>query len=144
MSSKTNSEAFANPHFITYKVSQKKCIIRICAGLLNFSRYMHAARLVHISFYRWDPQARMEYKSFLYDTRKPRYKQNYMGYQIFRIWYKKISWHLVLFWSMLNSSKYEHFKGDILRDIWSSTPFLYYIREPKYKQNNMGLPISRN
>ena len=31
-----------------------------------------------------------------------------------------------------------YFKGDIFRHISSSTPFLCNIRDPKYKQNNIG------
>ena len=36
-----------------------------------------------------------------------------------------------------------HFKGNILRHASSSKPFLYNIREPKYKQNNMRHQNSR-
>ena len=36
-----------------------------------------------------------------------------------------------------------HFKGYILKNISSSNSFLYNIREPKYKQNNIGYLISR-
>ena len=50
---------------------------------------------------------------------------------------------------MLNFSSYDildgwdvsHFKGYILRHVSSSNPFLNNIREPKYKQNNMGHQI---
>ena len=31
-----------------------------------------------------------------------------------------------------------HFKGDILRHVSGSIPFLNNTREPKYRQNNMG------
>ena len=37
-----------------------------------------------------------------------------------------------------------HVKIDILWHVSSSTPFLYNIREPKYKQNYMGHQISRD
>ena len=36
-----------------------------------------------------------------------------------------------------------HFKSDILMLVSSSIPFLYNIREPKYKQNNMRHQNSR-
>ena len=37
-----------------------------------------------------------------------------------------------------------HFEGDILRHVSSSTSFLYNIKEPKYKENNIGHQISRH
>ena len=37
-----------------------------------------------------------------------------------------------------------YMKGGILRFIWSTKNFLYDIREPRYKQNNMGYKKPRD
>ena len=37
-----------------------------------------------------------------------------------------------------------HLKDGIHRSIWSTKTFLYNIREPRYKQNNMRYKISRD
>ena len=34
-------------------------------------------------------------------------------------------------------------KGEIHSSVWSTKTFLYAIREPRYKQNNIGYQISR-
>ena len=36
-----------------------------------------------------------------------------------------------------------HLKGDIHSFVWSTKTFLYYIREPRYKQIKMGYWISK-
>ena len=36
-----------------------------------------------------------------------------------------------------------HLKGEIHSSVWSTKTFLYFFREPRYKQNNMGYQISR-
>ena len=36
-----------------------------------------------------------------------------------------------------------HIKGKIDRSVWSTKTFLYGIKEPRYKQNDMGYHISK-
>ena len=45
---------------------------------------------------------------------------------------------------MLEGLDIFHMKGGILRFIWSTKTFLYDIREPRYKQNNLGYQKSRD
>ena len=52
--------------------------------------------------------------------------------------------HNTLAITILVALDISHFKGDILRNVSSSNPFLYNRREPKYKQNNIGHQISRH
>ena len=40
--------------------------------------------------------------------------------------------------SMLEGWNMIHLKGGIHSSVWSTKTFLYNIREPRYKQNNMG------
>ena len=57
-----------------------------------------------------------------------------------------ISWNLILLGFIHNFSSYDHFRGRgyILPLVcFRLKPFLYSIREPKNKQNNMGHLISR-
>ena len=48
------------PNLYIYRVYQK----HVPPSLLDLSGYMHARRLGHISFERWDPKLRFEYKQF--------------------------------------------------------------------------------
>ena len=45
--------------------------------------------------------------------------------------------------NMLESRDLYHSKGEIHSSVWSTKTFLYNIREPRYKQNNMRYKISR-
>ena len=82
-------------------------------------------------------------KTFLHDIREPRYKQNIMRYQISRIWndefigHLEIWYHRDLFLILLAMNILVGGDTSFLWYVSGSTPFLYNIREPKYKQNNM-------
>ena len=88
-------------------------------------------------------------KTFLHDIREPRYKQNIMGYQISRIWndesigHLEIWYHRDLFLILLAMNILVGGDTSFLWYVSGSTPFLYNIKEPKYKQNNMGHQNSR-
>ena len=88
-------------------------------------------------------------KTFLHDIREPRYKQNIMGYQISRIWndesigHLEIWYHRDLFLILLAMNILVGGDTSFLWYVSGSTPFLYNIREPKYKQNNMRHQNSR-
>ena len=45
--------------------------------------------------------------------------------------------------NMPEDSDIIHLKGEIHSSVWSTKTFLYDIREPRYKENNMGYQISR-
>ena len=81
-------------------------------------------------------------KTFLYNIREPRYKQNDMGYKMSRIWYNQQSDYLEIWYcqdlciislamNILGGWDTSNFKGDIFRHVWSSNLFLYNIRQPK-------------
>ena len=88
-------------------------------------------------------------KTFLHDIREPRYKQNIMGYQISRIWndesigHLEIWYHRDLFLILLAMNILVGGDTSFFWYVSGSTPFLYNIKEPKYKQNNMGHQNSR-
>ena len=44
---------------------------------------------------------------------------------------------------MLEGWYISHLKGGIHSSVWSTKTFLYNIREPRYKQNDMGYKMSR-
>ena len=89
-------------------------------------------------------------KSFLYDIRKLRYAQNKMEYQILKIFnirHSSVIKSAVCFIS-LATNMLEGFitffsKGGIYSSVWSTKKFLYDIRGPRCKQNNMVYQISR-
>ena len=60
------------------------------------------------------------------------------------IWYQHDICLIPLAMNISEGWDISHFKGDILRHILSSNPFLYNKREPKYKQNNMEHQISKH
>ena len=81
-------------------------------------------------------------KTFLYNIREPRYKQNNMEYKMSRILYNEQSnyneiWYhqdlciISLAMNILGGWDTSNFKGDIFRHVSSSNIFLYNIRQPK-------------
>ena len=79
-------------------------------------------------------------KTFLYNIRKLRYKQNSMGYEISMIWnnYQSIFFHLEIWyycdlfiiflaWTILEGWDKSYFKCDFLWHCSSSNPFLYKL-----------------
>ena len=69
-------------------------------------------------------------------------------FQEFEVMNNRISWNMIPPGFIHNFSSYEHFirRGYILPLVCfrpDSNPFLYNMREPKYKQNNMRHQISR-
>ena len=88
-------------------------------------------------------------KTFAYNVREPRYKQNNKGYNISRIWNNEQSHILKSDTAAIHKyCSYEYFMrlgifhltNDILRQISSSNPYLYNIMEPKYKQSDISTP----
>ena len=55
----------------------------------------------------------------------------------------KIVWIISLATNMLDSCDISHLKNGICSSVWSTKTFLYDIREPRYKRNNMEYHISK-
>ena len=55
----------------------------------------------------------------------------------------KIVWLISLAANLLDGWDISHLKGGICSSVWSTETFLHDIREPRYKQSNMGCQISR-
>ena len=88
-------------------------------------------------------------ETFLHDIREPRYKQSNMGCQISRILndesigYLEIWYHWDLFLIFLAIPILLGGDTSFLWYVPGSTSFVYNLREPKYKQNNMRHQNSR-
>ena len=81
-------------------------------------------------------------KRFLYNIRKPRYKQNKMGDKMSKIWYNEQYNYLEIWYcqdlciislalNILEGWDTSDFKGDVFWHVSSSNLFLYNIRQPK-------------